>query len=72
MGTSKPPHPQRWQLCSSLIHPSGGNSRFRDMKTKLQTLWQRQQEGKAGWIFLWLLGVPIPVLIILFLMRGCT
>ncbi|WP_265593455.1 hypothetical protein [Verrucomicrobium sp. BvORR034] len=42
------------------------------MKTKLQTLWQRQQEGKAGWILLWLLGVPIPVLLILFLMRGCT
>lgn len=30
------------------------------------------QEGKIGWILLWLLGVPIPVLLILFLMRGCT
>lgn len=28
--------------------------------------------GKIGWIFLWLIGVPIPVLLILFLMRGCT
>lgn len=28
--------------------------------------------GKAGWIVLWLLGVPIPVLLILFLIRGCT
>jgi hypothetical protein len=28
--------------------------------------------GKAGWILLWLLGVPIPVLLILFVLRGCT
>ena len=31
-----------------------------------------RQEGKAGWILLWLLGVPIPVLLVLFLLRGCT
>jgi hypothetical protein len=29
-------------------------------------------EGKIGWILLWLLGVPIPVLLLLFLLRGCT
>jgi hypothetical protein len=28
--------------------------------------------GKVGWILLWALGVPIPVLFILFLIRGCT
>jgi len=28
--------------------------------------------GKAGWILLWLLGVPIPILLLLFFMRGCT
>jgi hypothetical protein len=32
----------------------------------------KQQAGKVGWIALWLLGVPIPILIILFLVRGCT
>jgi hypothetical protein len=31
-----------------------------------------RQEGKVGWILLWLLGVPIPVLLVLFLLRGCT
>lgn len=31
-----------------------------------------KQEGKVGWILLWLLGVPIPVLLVLFLLRGCT
>jgi hypothetical protein len=30
------------------------------------------QKGKVGWILLWALGIPIPVLVILFLMRGCT
>ena len=30
------------------------------------------REGKAGWVILWLLGVPIPVLLALFLIRGCT
>jgi hypothetical protein len=30
------------------------------------------QEGKIGWLLLWLLGVPIPLLLLLFLLRGCT
>jgi hypothetical protein len=30
------------------------------------------QSGKIGWILLWLLGIPIPVLIVIFLLRGCT
>ena len=32
----------------------------------------RNQSGKIGWILLWAIGVPVPVLIILFLVRGCT
>jgi hypothetical protein len=32
----------------------------------------KKQEGKVGWVLLWLLGVPIPILLILFLVRGCT
>jgi hypothetical protein len=30
------------------------------------------ETGKVGWIFLWLIGVPIPVLFLFFLIRGCT
>jgi hypothetical protein len=30
------------------------------------------EAGKIGWILLWLLGVPIPVLLFLFAIRGCT
>lgn len=28
--------------------------------------------GKIGWALLWLVGVPVPVLLIFFLLRGCT
>jgi len=31
-----------------------------------------RQTGKMGWILLWLLGIPIPILLLLFLLRGCT
>jgi hypothetical protein len=30
------------------------------------------QRGAMGWALLWLLGIPIPILVILFLVRGCT
>ncbi|MGQ0591713.1 MAG: hypothetical protein ACT4QB_03435 [Gammaproteobacteria bacterium] len=32
----------------------------------------RLQEGKMGYLLLWLVGVPIPILIIIFLLRGCN
>jgi hypothetical protein len=40
--------------------------------TSPHTQGSRLQRGKVGWILLWLLGVPIPILLVLFLMRGCT
>jgi len=33
--------------------------------------WTRRQEGKIGYVIAWLLGVPIPILIVIFLLRGC-
>ncbi|HSN21671.1 MAG TPA: hypothetical protein VLS49_13395 [Usitatibacter sp.] len=30
------------------------------------------QEGRVGYILLWLIGVPIPVLFLIYLLRGCT
>ena len=38
---------------------------------KLQQF-RRKQEGKLGYILLWALGVPIPILFVIFLLRGCT
>ena len=33
---------------------------------------RNNQDGKIGYILLWLLGVPIPILILIYLVRGCT
>lgn len=33
---------------------------------------QRTQAGKAGYILLWALGVPIPLLFLIYLLRGCN
>ena len=38
-------------------------------------LWQtrmKSAEGKVGYLLLWLLGVPIPILFVIVLLRGCT
>lgn len=33
---------------------------------------KRFESGRVGWIVLWLLGVPIPVLLVLYILRGGT
>jgi hypothetical protein len=33
---------------------------------------RRRQQGRWGYILLWLLGVPIPILLLIYLLRGCT
>ncbi len=30
------------------------------------------KKGALGWGILWLIGIPIPILLLLFVMRGCT
>ena len=30
------------------------------------------QKGAVGWILMWLLGIPLPILLLLFLIRGGT
>jgi hypothetical protein len=32
----------------------------------------KEEKGAIGWILLWVLGIPIPILLLLFLVRGCT
>ena len=31
----------------------------------------RSQEGEMGYVIAWLIGIPLPILIIVFLLRGC-
>ena len=45
------------------------------MAKRLQELRSRlasRQKGGIGYILLWLMGVPIPVLILISLLRGCS
>ncbi|HSC99044.1 MAG TPA: hypothetical protein VLI21_09085 [Casimicrobiaceae bacterium] len=30
------------------------------------------QEGRWGYILAWLVGVPVPILILIYLLRGCN
>jgi hypothetical protein len=32
----------------------------------------KSKSGAAGYLLLWLLGVPAPILLIIFLLRGCS
>jgi len=44
------------------------------MKHRLNSLrnrWMDKQRGRIGYVLLWLLGVPIPVLILISVLRGC-
>ena len=40
--------------------------RFEGLRCRLK------QHGGIGYVLLWLLGVPIPVLILISLLRGCA
>ena len=31
-----------------------------------------RQRGKIGYVLLWLIGVPLPILLLVYLLRGCT
>jgi hypothetical protein len=42
------------------------------MKRILDQVRPKLQEGKMGYKLLWALGVPIPVLFVIYLLRGCT
>ncbi len=33
---------------------------------------QKGEQGAMGYMLLWLLGIPIPILLLFFLLRGCT
>ena len=50
-------------------------NRIARAKRVLRTRWPappQLQQGKMGYILLWLLGVPIPILFIIYLLKGCS
>ena len=45
------------------------------MKPKSAIRWRSAplyQQGKLGYILAWLIGVPVPILVLVYLLRGCT
>jgi hypothetical protein len=41
-------------------------------KTEQKINMRTTEEGAIGWALLWLLGIPLPIFLVLFLLRGCT
>jgi len=33
---------------------------------------RRQQQGRWGYILAWLVGIPVPILLLVYLLRGCS
>lgn len=34
--------------------------------------WRKFQEGKIGYALAWLIGVPLPILVLIYFLRGCN
>ncbi len=37
---------------------------------KVSGRWANRQAGKVGYALLWLLGIPLPILLVIYLIRG--
>jgi hypothetical protein len=62
---------RRWNRVENGVTQRFGHRR-KSMKRILDHVTPKLQEGKLGYILLWALGVPIPVLFAIYLLRGCT
>jgi hypothetical protein len=40
--------------------------------TNMRMIDRVKERAATGYILLWLLGIPIPILLLIFLLRGCT
>ena len=58
----------RSNLGITAIKKSGKIPNLKERKIAMRN----KEEGKIGWILLWLVGIPIPILLVLYLLRGCT
>jgi hypothetical protein len=61
------PGVQGW-LASCSLPPVWRNSRMLEKNRRSH----RSKEGRIGWILLWLLGIPLPILFGAYFLRGCT
>jgi len=50
-------------------HPK---ERGKKLNQAMKLIHRRNEKGAMGYILLWLIGIPVPVLLLIFLLRGCT
>jgi hypothetical protein len=42
------------------------------MRTPMEFLRRQEEKGAIGYMLAWAMGVPVSILLIVFLLRGCT
>ena len=67
-GGSDAAKPRAWGEDAS----AGESSRLLRALSRRTPALPRYQQGKWGYILAWLVGIPVPILIVIFLLRGCT
>ena len=70
--TNGQPSDKHFFEASKKAHAVYRSSDLMKRKSLMKLEERLHQAGAAGYILLWLLGIPIPVLFIIFLLRGCS
>ena len=58
------------KMQTSNVEPFQGGGK--NMKTPMEYVRRHQEKGAIGYILAWALGIPVSVLLVIFLLRGCT
>ena len=65
-----PVAPKALCRCSRVHRSDHGHERFPEIEEGRVNF--KSESGRIGYILLWILGVPIPVLLLIYALRGCT
>jgi len=60
------------RACCGSAGSKGGLATVLGGIMKILSKIRQNQTGAIGWILLWAIGVPIPILFLLIMVRGCT
>lgn len=59
-------------LCYTLNGWAASEVMVRGFNHHMKITDRANEKGAMGYILLWLIGIPIPVLFLIFLLRGCS
>jgi hypothetical protein len=60
-----------WKMLREIKDPTDNIVSGKIRKVE-HTMQRHDESGKAGYIIAWAMGVPVSLLLIVFLLRGCT